>query len=68
VIVELDVVHGDAAFVAHCELVRAEGGTITPYIPAHLEVVRVLDAAGRAIAFDDDPLLWEEADRVAARQ
>jgi hypothetical protein len=66
-VIELDIVHDDAAFVAHCEVVPAEGGTITPYIPPHLEVVRVLDAAGRAIAYDDDPLLWEQADRVAER-
>ena len=65
---EIPIIRDEQEFTARCKAIPAEGdGYWSPYIPAHLEVVRVVDAAGRAIAYDFDPELWEIADRAAER-
>lgn len=65
---DISIIRDEDSFTARCKAIPAEGdGYWSPYIPAHLEVVRVLDAAGRAIAYDSDPELWEIADRAAER-
>jgi hypothetical protein len=46
-------------------VVPAEGGLVSPYVPAHLEVIEVIEATGRAIAVDMD--LWEAAAAAARR-
>lgn len=55
----------DHDYIARCEVVPAEGGIVSPYVPAHLEVVEVVEATGRAIAVDMD--LWEAAAAAARR-
>ena len=57
--------HDDRDYLARCEVVPAEGGLVTPYVAAHLEVVEVVEASGRAIAADAD--LWEAAAAAARR-
>lgn len=57
--------HEEIDYIARCEVVHAEGGLVTPYVPAHLEVVEVIEATGRAIAADAD--LWEAAAAAARR-
>jgi hypothetical protein len=56
--------YADTDYVAHCEVVPAEGGTDSPFVAAHLEVLDVLDSAGRSVDDDD---LWETARAVARR-
>jgi hypothetical protein len=57
--------HEEIDYIARCEVVPAEGGYVSPYVPAHLEVVEVVEATGRAIAVDMD--LWEAAAAAARR-
>ena len=57
--------YDDRDYIARCEVVPAEGGLVTPYVAAHLEVVAVVEATGRAIAADAD--LWEAAAAAARR-
>lgn len=57
--------HDDRDYIARCAVVPAEGGLVTPYIAAHLEVVAVVEATGREIAADAD--LWEAAAAAARR-
>ena len=57
--------HEEIDYIARCEVVPAEGGYSSPYVAAHLEVVEVVEATGRAIAADAD--LWEAAAAVARR-
>lgn len=56
--------YDDRDYIARCEVVPAEGGLVTPYVAAHLEVVDVLDSTGRSVDDDD---LWEAARAVARR-
>lgn len=56
--------YDDTDYVARCEVVPAEGGYSSPYVAAHLEVVDVLDSAGRSVRDDD---LWEAAAAAARR-
>lgn len=55
----------DRDYLARCEVVPAEGGYSSPYVAAHLEVIEVIEASGRAIAADAD--LWEAAAAAARR-
>ncbi len=57
--------HDDRDYLARCEVVPAEGGYVSPYVPAHLEVVAVVEATGRELAADAD--LWEAAAAAARR-
>ena len=57
--------YDDRDYIARCEVVPAEGGYSSPYVAAHLEVVEVIEATGRAIAADAD--LWEAAAAAARR-
>lgn len=57
--------YDDRDYIARCEVVPAEGGLVSPYVPAHLEVVAVVEATGREIAADAD--LWEAAAAAARR-
>jgi len=57
--------HEEIDYIARCEVVPAEGGYVSPYVPAHLEVVEVVEATGRAIAVDMD--IWEAAAAAARR-
>jgi hypothetical protein len=56
--------YDDTDYTARCEVVPAEGGTDSPFVAAHLEVLDVLDSAGRSVDDDD---LWETARAVARR-
>lgn len=56
--------HEEIDYIARCEVVPAEGGTHSPFVAAHLEVVEVLDQQGRSVDDDD---LWETARAVARR-
>lgn len=56
--------YADTDYVAHCEVIPAEGGYSSPFVAAHLEVLDVLDCAGRSVRDDD---LWETARAVARR-
>ena len=56
--------YDDRDYLARCEVVPAEGGLVSPYVAAHLEVVDVLDSTGRSVCDDD---LWETAREVARR-
>lgn len=57
--------YADTDYIARCEVVPAEGGYDSPFVAAHLEVVEVVEASGRAIAVDMD--LWEAAAAAARR-
>lgn len=57
--------HEEIDFIARCEVVPAEGGSDSPFVAAHLEVVEVIEATGREIAVDAD--LWEAAAEAARR-
>ena len=57
--------HEEIDYIARCEVVPAEGGYSSPFVAAHLEVVEVVEATGRAIAADAD--LWEAAAAAARR-
>ena len=61
---DIDFDYEDHDYIARCEVVPAEGGLVSPYVAAHLEVVDVLDAAGRSVRDDD---LWEAAAAAARR-
>lgn len=57
--------HEEIDYIARCEVVPAEGGSDSPFVAAHLEVVEVIEATGREIAVDAD--LWEAAAAAARR-